>query len=139
MATFTGLGAGLGAIGQGILAGERAGEAEAFRRKQLADQAEMKRLLAQLKTKPAKEELPYEVQSLIDTRNKIFGPSGTYEERNQWQQSGSEDAYRLTLQALAQHGPQAARLAYAIYNQPEGADTSVLQEQFARLVGRGQR
>jgi hypothetical protein len=139
MATFTGLGQALGAIGGGVLAGERLGEAEAFRRKQIDENNELKRLLAQLRTKPGKEELPYEVQSLIDTRNKIYGPTGTYDERNQWQQSGGENVYRLTTGALAAHGPEAARLAYAIANQPEGADTSGLQARLASITGGGQQ
>lgn len=139
MASFlTGLGRGIGSAAQGYLKGQNLGEAERFRRQQIDEANALKLLLSKQRVRTEKEELPYEVQSFLDTRSRIYGPQGDYRERLDWEGSGNERVYGLVSQSLARYGPRAARLALAIASQPEGSDTAALQEELGRITGQGQ-
>lgn len=129
----SGLARGAAAAGTGYLGGEIKGEAEGYRRQQQQSALDLKRQLAALATKPQKEELPFEVQSFLKTREGLFGPGGSAEERNQWQASGNEDTYQVVTHALA-YGPEAARIALAIRTQPHDADTAPLEARLHQII-----
>lgn len=137
MATFTGLGQALGSAAAGFGRGEIAGEQTAYNRLRNQQGDEYKRLLAQLRSpKPAKEELPFEVKTLLETRARIMGPGADYQERNDWQASGQEAIAQGVIQALAQGGGEAARKAYAIMSAPPNVDVSSLIPDLQQTIAR---
>lgn len=124
-------GRGLASAAIGAQTGAIKGEAEAYRRQQ----ADLLRQLRLAQIKPPKDEIPYDIKSIIDVGDKIY-TTGTAEEKKQFEDSGMGAQYRATRSLLgAGLGYPAVRAGIGVVGAgtPEEAGPAVTR--FSGLVG----
>ncbi len=130
MGIFDGVGQALGTGVLGYGKGRISGEQEAWRRLQLQNADEVRRLAVQARTRTGKHEVPLPLKSLYDARTRVLSSPDPNAWKN-WVDTGMEDVFNQTNQQFTLGGEDRALATYGLANREEGSDTGDALSQLA--------